>query len=196
MPWRPLSTSRARWSTPALVALVALVASVAVGCGSADPEVGARSAPRQADAAVAPADTDTDAGAGATQVVRFRDVEFTVPAAWPVYDLEADPTTCVRFDVHAVYLGHPGADMQCPATVNGYAASVLVEPLDGAASAPTGTVSASEVNGLAVDTDPAAAVEGQLRASLPTVGLAVTLTFDDSEADAQGILQSFRRATP
>jgi hypothetical protein len=171
---------------------VVLVAWVAVGCGSAGPEVGARSALRQADSNVAPADSD----AGATQVVRFRDVEFTVPAVWPVYDLEADPTTCVRFDVHAVYLGHPGADMQCPATVNGHAAAVLVEPLDGAANLPTDTVSAAAVNGLAVDTDPAATVEGQLRASLPTVGLAVTLTFDDSEAAAQAILQSFRQVTP
>ena len=113
-----------------------------------------------------------------------------------MYDLETDPTTCVRFDVHAVYLGHPGADMQCPATVNGHAAAVLVEPLDGAANLPTDTVSASAVNGLAVDTDPAAAVEGQVRAALPTVGLAVTLTFDDSEVGAQGILQSFRPVTP
>jgi hypothetical protein len=165
---------------------VALVAWVGVGCGSAGPDVGARSAPRQA---------DTTVDAGATQVVRFRDVEFTVPAGWPVYDLETDPTTCVRFDVHAVYLGHPGADMQCPATVNGHAAAVLVEPLDGAATLPTDTVSASAVNGLAVDTDPAAAVEGQVRAALPTVGLAVTLTFDDSEVGAQGILQSFRPVT-
>ena len=183
---------RARRFTPALVALVALFAWVAVGCGAAGPDVGARSAPRQADTNV---DTETDTGA--TQVVRYRDVEFTVPAGWPVYDLEADPTTCVRFDVHAVYLGHPGADMQCPATVNGHAAAVLVEPLDGAATVPaTGAVSASAVNGLAVDTDPAAVVEGQLRASLPTVDLAVTVTFDDSEAAAQGILQSFRPVTP
>jgi hypothetical protein len=189
MPWRQSSTSRARWSTPALAAIVALVAWVAVGCGAAGPEVGARSAPRQAD-------TNVDVDAGATQVVRFRDVEFTVPADWPVYDLEADPTTCVRFDVHAVYLGHPGSDMQCPATVNGHAASVLVEPLDGAVALPTGTVSASAVNGLAVEADPTAAVEGQLRASLPTVGIAVTLTVDDSDVAAQGILQSFHQVTP
>ena len=71
MPWRPSSTPRAGWATPALVALVALVAWVAVGCGSAGPDLRARSAPRQA---------DTTVDAGATQVVRFRDVEFTVPA--------------------------------------------------------------------------------------------------------------------
>ena len=30
-----------------------------------------------------------------------------------------NPSTCVRFDVHAVYLGHPGADMACPAGIIG-----------------------------------------------------------------------------
>ena len=33
----------------------------------------------------------------------YHGVEFDVPAGWPVYDLAADPTTCVRFDRHAVY---------------------------------------------------------------------------------------------
>ena len=44
-----------------------------------------------------------------------------VPGDWPVFDLAADPSTCVRFDVHAVYLGHPGADMNCPAGLVGRA---------------------------------------------------------------------------
>ena len=108
---------RTRWLTPMLAALVALVA---FGCGSSGPEVSAGNAPRQADESSAPDAAD----GGTTQVVRYRNVEFTVPADWPIYDLEADPSTCVRFDVHAVYLGHPGADMRCPASVNGHAASV------------------------------------------------------------------------
>ena len=135
-------------------------------------------------------------GHAATQVVRYRDVEFTVPADWPIHDLEADPSTCVRFDVHAVYLGHPGADMRCPASVNGHAASVLVEPLDGATTLAPADVSANEVNGLAVEIDPTATVEAQVRAELPTAGLAVTVTFEDSPDAAQEILQSFRKITP
>ena len=174
---------RTRWLTPILAALVTLVA---FGCGSSGPEVSAGNPPRQADAA----------DGGTTQVVRYRDVEFTVPADWPIVDLEADPTTCVRFDVHAVYLGHPGADMRCPATVNGHAASVLVEPIDGATTLTPADVRANEVNGLAVEIDPTATVEAQVRAELPTAGLAVTVTFEDSPDSAQEILQSFRKITP
>ena len=174
---------RTRWLTPMLAALVALVA---FGCGSSGPEVSAVNAPRQADAA----DGST------TQVVRYRDVEFTVPGDWPILDLEADPSTCVRFDVHAVYLGRPGADMRCPATVNGHAASVLVEPLDGATTPAPADVRATEVNGLAVEVDASAVVEAQVRATLPTAGLAVTVTFEDSPDAAQQILQTFRTVAP
>ncbi len=185
-----------RWLTPRrlTLAFAALVAFAAFGCGSSGPDVSARSAPRQA--VSSPAPDNANDNSGGVQTVRYRDVEFTVPAGWPVYDLEADPSTCVRFDVHAVYLGHPGADMQCPATVNGHAASVLVEPLDGAAKLSTADVGATEVNGLAVEVDPAAAVESQLRAALPTAGVAVTVTFEDSDAAAQQILQSFHAVTP
>ena len=174
---------RTRWLTPILAALVALVA---FGCGSSGPEVSAGNPPRQADAA----------DGATTQVVRYRDVEFTVPADWPILDLEADPTTCVRFDVHAVYLGHPGADMRCPASVSGHAASVLVEPLEGATTLAPADVRANEVNGLAVEIDPTATVEAQVRAELPTAGLAVTVTFEDSPDSAQEILRSFRKTTP
>jgi hypothetical protein len=175
-----------------LVAFVVVAVFAAAGCGSSGPDVSARSTPGQADSSPAP----DDANASATQSVRYRNVEFTVPAGWPVYDLEADPSICVRFDVNAVYLGHPGADMQCPATVNGHAASVLVEPLEGAANLSKADVQVNGVNGLAVEVDPAAGTEHQLRAALPTVGLAVTVTFEDSDADAQQILQSFHAATP
>jgi len=40
---------------------------------------------------------------------------FAVPASWAVVDLSAAPTTCVRFDVHALYIGTPGDEQDCPA---------------------------------------------------------------------------------
>ena len=40
-----------------------------------------------------------------TRIVRYHGYRVTVPRAWPVYDLAADPTVCVRFNRHAVYLG-------------------------------------------------------------------------------------------
>ena len=52
------------------------------------------------------------------RTVTYHGVAVRRPGGWPVYDLAADPSTCVRFDVNAVYLGHPGADMACPAEVD------------------------------------------------------------------------------
>src|SRR5438270_11006548 len=42
----------------------------------------------------------------AEQQVSYLGLTFSVPADWPVVTL--GPTTCVRFDQHAVYLGTPG----------------------------------------------------------------------------------------
>ena len=75
---------------------------------------------------------------GATQRVTFGGTSVTVPASWPVVDLTADPTSCVRFDQHAVYLGTPGADQDCPTHLVGHAAAVLLEPAGSAT--PTGVV--------------------------------------------------------
>src|SRR5437016_6317291 len=108
--------------TLAAGALAGAAALVAVGCGS-----GSDVQAKGSNAAAPP--TATNAGPnGPTKSVRYRGLEFSVPSAWPVYNLESDPTTCVRFDVNAVYVGHPGADMQCPAVVVGRADGVLVEP--------------------------------------------------------------------
>jgi hypothetical protein len=129
---------------------------------------------------------------GATKSVRYRGLEFSVPTEWPVYDLEADPTTCVRFDVNAVYLGHPGQDMQCPAVVVGHADSVLVEPAAGSAIAAQAR-EAHQINGLDVDTDPGAEAESQVHAKFPGQGVAVTIAFL-AQQQAYQILGSFHEA--
>jgi hypothetical protein len=59
---------------------------------------------------ICPALASADAG---TKVVRYRGYGIRVPAAWPVYNLSADPTVCVRFNRHAVYLGRPGSEQLC-----------------------------------------------------------------------------------
>ena len=64
----------------------------------------------------------------AMKTVVYHGYEFQVPASWPVYRLDQHPTTCVRYDVHAVYLGTPGADMQCPAGLVGRTQTVSVIP--------------------------------------------------------------------
>ena len=128
-------------------------------------------------------------------------MQFDVPADWPVHDLAADPATCVRFDVHAVYLGHPGADMACPSGLVGRADAVLVEPTAdadrggrdaaGAAASLASTATGLEVQVLAT----AAQHCSEVAADLPSAGVSVTLTYLDSDATAQQILQSFRTAS-
>ena len=62
------------------------------------------------------------------KTVVYHGYEFQVPASWPVYRLDQHPTTCVRYDVHAVYLGTPGVNMQCPAGLVGRTQTVSVIP--------------------------------------------------------------------
>ncbi len=65
----------------------------------------------------------------ATRVVRYHGYRVVVPAAWPVYDLATDPTACVRFDRHAVYLGRPSSRQRCPAHAIGRTEAILVAPV-------------------------------------------------------------------
>ena len=48
---------------------------------------------------------------------------------WPVVDLAANPTTCVRFDRPAVYLGRSTAQANCPAHLVGRSEGLVLEPL-------------------------------------------------------------------
>ena len=65
----------------------------------------------------------------ATRVLRYHGYRLVVPAAWPVYDLAADPAVCVRFNRHAVYLGQPSSRQRCPAHAVGRTEAILVAPL-------------------------------------------------------------------
>ena len=168
---------------------------IAYGCGAGGSDSSVRSGNHGA-RAVHAADSVVDANG--LRTVSYHGVEFDVPAAWPVYDLAADPTTCVRFDQHAVYLGQPGPRMSCPATVIGRAEAVLVEPIDGAstpdADAASAPVTATAVNGLQAQVADGGTVTNEVEATFPTAGVSATLTYPDSDATAQQILQSFRAA--
>ena len=112
--------------------------------------------------------------ASGLRTVTYQGVQFDVPADWPVHDLAADPTTCVRFDVHAVYLGHPGADMDCPAGIIGRADAVLVEPTEGShrggrdAETSSADVSALTADGLEVQVASDGAAASEVAADVPT----------------------------
>ncbi|TNC27418.1 DUF1906 domain-containing protein [Amycolatopsis alkalitolerans] len=74
------------------------------------------------------------ADAAAQQHVSYLGLDFSVPADWPVLDLTANPHTCVRFDQHAVYLGVPGPDQDCPSGLVGRTEALLVQPSDATAT--------------------------------------------------------------
>ncbi len=62
------------------------------------------------------------------KTVRYRGVSVRVPAGWPLVDLDADPTACVRLDREAVYVGTPAAQQDCPAHAVGRADTVWLAP--------------------------------------------------------------------
>ena len=68
-------------------------------------------------------------GASKATTLSYHGYRLVVPPTWPVYRLSSDPTACVRFDRHAVYLGVPGADQRCPAHAAGHTEAILLEPL-------------------------------------------------------------------
>jgi hypothetical protein len=71
----------------------------------------------------------TSLAAPAAKVVTFQGYRLLVPSSWPVYRLAAAPTTCVRFNRHAVYLGRPSAQQNCSGQAAGRTEAILVQPL-------------------------------------------------------------------
>ncbi|SDN64223.1 hypothetical protein [Allokutzneria albata] len=67
-----------------------------------------------------------------TKPVAYRGYEIDVPASWEVIDLDRAPGTCVRFDKHAVYLGHPRPNPECPARQTDRTEALVLEPVENA----------------------------------------------------------------
>ena len=82
------------------------------------------------------------------------------------------PDHVCALDEHAVYLGHPGANMSCPATVVGRAEAVLVEPVDGGVdaepAAASAEVTATSVNGMQAQVADGGSVTNEVDATFPT----------------------------
>jgi len=157
-------------------------------CGGSGPEVSIGGSHAKQPSSVSPA-----ASAPGKQTVRYHGEAFDVPADWPVYDLASDPTRCVRFDVHAVYLGHPGADQNCPAHLVGKTESVLVEPLDATSKGRAAVATAARtINGQDVSVDPSATLPSHdIVAAFQGAAVVATITFGADKPSAQAILDSF-----
>jgi Domain of unknown function (DUF1906) len=117
------------------------------------------------------------AAGSATKTVTYRGYSFAVPASWPVVHVTA--TTCVRFDRHAVYLGAPGSNQDCPTGLLGTTEAILVQPAPGRVAA----ASAAE--------DPIAH-----RITAVSNRIEVTATYDTDPGLITGILASASLPAP
>ncbi len=77
----------------------------------------------------APVGTGSAALAPATKTVRYHGLSLRVPGSWPVVNLGRDRHACVRFDRHALYLGTPSPEENCPARAFGRTEALLVQPV-------------------------------------------------------------------
>jgi len=110
--------------------------------------------------------------------VSYLGYTFAVPRSWPVIDLARGQRTCVRFDLHAVYLGDPAGNQSCPSLLVGTTQAVLIQPAPGSAA-----VSSVE--------DP---VAKQITATAPRIK--VTATFDGKPGQIDQILASASLPSP
>ncbi len=65
---------------------------------------------------------------GGLKRVSYLGYAFLVPVSWPVISLARHPRDCVRFNLHAVYLGAPGTNETCPSRLLGTTEAVLIQP--------------------------------------------------------------------
>jgi len=119
--------------------------------------------------------------AAPTKTVRYHGYKLVVPAAWPVYDLATDPSVCVRFNRHAVYLGRPSSRQSCPAHAVGRTEAILVAPLTAhAAGAGTGSANPALPTVRGRNAQPPHGSSAQL--PVPSAGVVVTATWHSDPA--------------
>ena len=150
-----------------------------------------------ASAAVSPPGGGT-AAPGAMRTVTYHGYEIDVPASWPVYNLAADPTRCVLFNQHAVYLGTPGTGQRCPARAYGRTGAVLVQPAVPSGELPPGTVVLpGNTTALPTGTLPHAvsgldSAEHTVQVAAPGPGVLVTASYGSDQALVRTILAGAR----
>ena len=186
-----------------LTAIVAVAAAVGLAsCGGGDgPSVQANSTDSTT---TAPSTTTTTAPSTTTTAavpapagmayVSYRGLRLTVPADWPVHDIAQDPTTCVRTDAHAVYLGEQGPKPDCAAQAVGRTETLQLEPLGPSTQSDSDRASQpTTINGLAARADPAPDANGALTVVFPDLQVVVIITYRADPGLASQILES---ATP
>jgi hypothetical protein len=134
-----------------------------------------------------------------TRVVQYHGYQIQVPGSWPVYNLATDPSQCVLFNVHAVYLGTPGSAQDCPAAALGHTESLLIQAVSPASAPSSAVVLLSPQAALPRNTalpaaaTAAAAVSDMLQVEVSVAGVLVTAAYGANETQIRGILAG---ATP
>jgi hypothetical protein len=125
------------------------------------------------------------------KTVNYHGYEIQVPASWPVYDLAADPTRCVLFNQHAVYLGTPGTNEHCPTRAYGRTEAVLVQPEQ--STIPAGARElGSDTASFAAPLTAGEARTHTVRFTAPGPGVQVTATYGTDQAQVRTILAGAR----
>jgi hypothetical protein len=150
-------------------------------------------------AMAATATANTGAVGAAWRTVAFDGVSLKVPASWPVINLARHPLACPRLDVHAVYLGTPGPDPACPASLQGKTTTVTMRRVDSGGPDLRQATRATVVGGRAAATNTDAAVTHTIVDILPPAGVEVSLSYGSSGELARSIQRTIRisrRARP
>ncbi|MEU9845464.1 DUF1906 domain-containing protein [Actinomadura sp. NPDC048032] len=121
------------------------------------------------------------------RVVEYRGLRVPVPAGWEVHRLDRDPSRCVRYDRHAVYLGRPGPQPDCPARAVGRTEAVHLQPAGDGRTART-VVHADKLASLTVRRT----ADHETRLTLPEAGVTITGVYGGSPEALQRILRGTR----
>jgi hypothetical protein len=129
-----------------------------------------------------------------TKTLEYGGYELSVPAGWPVYRLAEDPSQCVRYDVHAVYLGTPGPDQDCPAGLVGRTETISIgDPVPGARPAIIGQRVALGGRPGVILQD---AGQGELGVALPPSAPVITATYGADPGLVERVLASVHQVVP
>jgi hypothetical protein len=178
-------------SALASIASLSLAMSAAAAAAAAT-SAAAKTAAMPAVSTAAVSAAATGMSGAAWRIVAFDGVRVRVPASWPVVNLARHPRACPRLDVHAVYLGTPGPDPACPASLQGKTTAVTLQRVSTGSPDLRQATRAALVGGHAARTNPDAPVTHTIVDVVPSAGVEVSLSYGGSAKLARSIEKTIR----
>ncbi len=127
--------------------------------------------------------------------ITYAGMSVTFPASWPVVDLAKTPRACVRVDRHAVYLGTPAPDQDCPARIQGHTEALLLAP----AAALRGTQAGLGAAVADIGTAPALTAQarqlGQFAQTFAAARVTALASFGANPETVQAVLASMKKVS-